>query len=117
MINLKAGDKAVQFTAIGYGVHQTCKIVTIARETKTQLVTDSGMKFSKKDGVEATAASSWRVRDNIEPLTPETQAMVDKTKEENHRRAIIRAIEGAKLNKLPTDVLEAIKQMIESNTK
>ena len=117
MINLKAGDKAVQFTAIGYGVHQTCKIVTIARETKTQLVLESGQKFSKSDGVEIAAYSAWRNRDTLHELTPETQAKVDRHNEQIRRRGIVRAIEGAKLDKLPTDVLEAIKQMIESNTK
>ena len=115
MINLKTGDKAVHIT---YGGSQAAyKIVTIARETKTQLVLESGQKFSKSDGVEVAAYGAWRIRDTLRELTPETQAKVDEHNEQIRRRGIIRTIEGAKFDKLPTDVLEAIKQMIESNTK
>ena len=115
MINLKAGDKAVHSTYGGYGT--TYKVVTVARETKTQLVLESGQKFSKSDGVEVAAYSAWRSRDTLRELTPETQAKVDEHNEQIRRRGIIRTIEGAKFDKLPTDVLEAIKQMVDSHAK
>jgi hypothetical protein len=115
MINLKAGDKAVHATYGGYGT--TYKIVTVARETKTQLVIESGKKFAKKDGLEAVAYSAWHNRDKLFELTPEMQGKVDEHNEQIYRRGIIRAIEGAKFDKLPTDVLEAIKEMVDNHSK
>ena len=115
MINLKAGDKAV---LIQHNIHRTAyKIATIARETKTQLVLGSGQKFSKSDGVEVAAYSSWRIRDKIAELTPEMQTRVNEFEGGVHRQIIIRYIENARLDKLPTDVLEAIKQMVDSHAK
>ena len=115
MLNLKAGDTAVH---IANGLHKTSyKIVTIARETKTQLVLESGKKFGKKDGAEAVAYSTWRMRDTLAELTPAVQAKIDSYAEEVRRRNIIRAIEGAKFDKLPTDVLEMIKQAIDTHAK
>ena len=84
MTNLKAGDTAVY---ILYTTHKTVyKIVTIARETKTQLVLESGKKFSKKDGAEIAKARPWQGSDRLAELTPEMQEKVDGYAEQERRR-------------------------------
>ena len=109
-LNLKVGDKAVKISG-SFGFTQKYEIVTVTRETKTQLEVNGNQKFTKKDGVEAVAYSAWHNRDKLVELTPETQAKVDGYKEELYRRTLVRDIEAFPFSKLTTTELEDIKHI------
>lgn len=110
-LNLKIGDKAVKVSG-GFGFTQKYEIVTVTRETKTQLEINGNQKFNKKDGIEATAYSAWRERDRLVELTIETQARVDGYAQDLYKRTLIKEIEGFRFVKLSTTELEAIKKII-----
>ena len=110
-LNLKVGDKAVKISG-GFGFTQKYEIVTVTRETKTQLEVNGNQKFTKKDGVEAVAYSAWHNRDKLVELTPETQAKVDGYKNELYKRTLVSEIEKFRFVKLTTAELEAVKQII-----
>ena len=115
MLNLKVGDKAVHISYSNI-MPTIYKIVTIVRETRTQLVADNGTKFNKKDGSEAVAYSAWSLRDKLAELTPEMEAKVKESDKAIYRRKLVSYMEDIKFNNFPTEALEQFKKIVEQHT-
>lgn len=67
---IEDGDKVIVWWTRGYGNNSVSYVETVARKTKTQLVTDAGRFYH--DGKEVVARDSYsRIYKYIEPWTQE----------------------------------------------